>query len=115
MAGMARNFASDPAAVCAVRRAANKGARELGFADTGAMWRSKYDMAPDDFEKEMDRLWDQVRPLYLSLHAYVRKRLSEQYGPDVVPAHGPIPADLLGNMWAAGLVEYLSSSCAKGS
>ena len=79
---------------------ANKGARELGFADTGAMWRSKYDMAPNEFEKEMNRLWDQVRPLYLSLHAYVRKRLREQYGPDVVPAHGPIPADLLGNMWA---------------
>ena len=79
---------------------ANEGARELGFADTGAMWRSKYDMPPADFAKEMDRLWDQVRPLYLSLHAYVRKRLRQQYGPDVVPAHGPIPADLLGNMWA---------------
>jgi peptidyl-dipeptidase A len=79
---------------------ANQGARELGFADTGALWRSKYDMPPADFAREMDRLWDQVRPLYLSLHAYVRKRLREQYGPDVVPAHGPIPADLLGNMWA---------------
>ena len=41
---------------------ANKGARELGFADTGAMWRAKYDMPPDDFAKELDRLWDQVRP-----------------------------------------------------
>ena len=54
---------------------ANKGAKELGFQDNGAMWRSKYDMAPDDFAKELDRLWDQVRPLYLSLHAYVRSRL----------------------------------------
>ena len=43
----------------------NKGARELGFADTGAMWRSRYDMAPDDFAKELDRLWEQLRPLYL--------------------------------------------------
>ena len=51
---------------------ANKGARELGFQDNGAMWRSKYDMPPDDFAKELDRLWEQVRPLYLSLHAYVR-------------------------------------------
>ena len=50
----------------------NKGAKELGFADTGAMWRSKYDMPPDEFTKELDRLWDQVRPLYLKLHAYVR-------------------------------------------
>ncbi len=79
---------------------ANKGARELGFADTGAMWREKYDMPPDAFAREMDRLWDQVRPLYLSLHAYVRSRLRERYGAAVVPASGPIPAHLLGNMWA---------------
>jgi peptidyl-dipeptidase A len=79
---------------------ANKGARELGFANTGAMWRSKYDMAPDAFAKELDRLWEQVRPLYLSLHAYVRSKLREKYGDSVVPANGPIPADLLGNMWA---------------
>ncbi len=79
---------------------ANKGAREIGFADTGAMWREKYDMPPDAFAKELDRLWEQVRPLYVSLHAYVRNRLREQYGADVVPANGPIPAHLLGNMWA---------------
>src|SRR5262245_29888226 len=79
---------------------ANKGARELGFADTGAMWRAKYDMPPDAFAKELERLWNQVRPLYLSLHAYVRSKLREKYGDTVVPADGPIPADLLGNMWA---------------
>ena len=78
---------------------ANKGARELGFADTGALWRSKYDMPPDAFAKELDRLWDQVRPLYLSLHAYVRMRLHQKYG-DAVPASGPIPAHMLGNIWA---------------
>ena len=77
----------------------NKGAREMGFADSGAMWRSKYDMAPEEFTKELDRLWEQVRPLYLSLHAYVRMKLREKYG-DVVPANGPIPAHLLGNIWA---------------
>jgi peptidyl-dipeptidase A len=77
----------------------NKGARELGFADMGAMWRSKYDMPPDAFTAEMDRLWNQVRPLYLSLHAYARWKLREKYG-DIVPANGPIPAHLLGNMWA---------------
>ena len=78
---------------------ANKGARELGFKDTGAMWRSKYDMPPDAFAKEVDRLWEQLKPLYVSLHAYVRWRLREKYG-DVVPANGPIPAHLLGNIWA---------------
>jgi peptidyl-dipeptidase A len=76
----------------------NKGAGALDFADTGAMWRSKYDMPPDAFSKELDRLWDQLRPLYTSLHTYVRGRLREKYG-DIVPATGPIPAHLLGNLW----------------
>ncbi len=79
---------------------ANKGARELGFKDNGAMWRAKYDMPPDAFARELDRLWEQVRPLYVSLHAYVRSKLREKYGDKVVPADGPIPAHLLGNMWA---------------
>jgi peptidyl-dipeptidase A len=78
---------------------ANKGAKELGYADTGAMWRLKYDMPADDFTKDVDRLWAQVRPLYVSLHAYVRMKLHEKYG-DAVPADGPIPAYLLGNIWA---------------
>jgi peptidyl-dipeptidase A len=77
----------------------NVGAKELGFADTGAMWRAKYDMPADAFAKELDRLWDQVRPLYLELHAYVRMKLRQKYG-DVVPEKGPIPAHLLGNIWA---------------
>jgi peptidyl-dipeptidase A len=78
---------------------ANTGARELGFADSGAMWRAKYDLAPDAFTRELDRLWAQVRPLYVQLHAYVRKKLREKYGA-AVPADGPIPAHLLGNIWA---------------
>src|ERR1700683_3937300 len=79
----------------------NKGARDLGFADMGAQWRSNYDMPPDKFAAEIERLWQQVRPLYESLHAYVRTRLHEKYGA-AVPAEGPIPAHLLGNMWSQG-------------
>ena len=78
----------------------DKGSRELGFADAGALWRSNYDMPADDFAKELDRLWDQLRPLYLSLHAYVRGQLVKKYGKEIVPANGPIPAHLLGNIWA---------------
>ncbi len=78
----------------------NQGSRELGYADVGALWRSNYDMPPDEFAKELDRLWDQLRPLYLSLHAYVRGQLAKKYGKDVVPPNGPIPAHLLGNIWA---------------
>ena len=79
---------------------ANQGAREMGFPDVGAMWRSNYDMPPDDFSRELDRLWAQVRPLYVSLHAYARWKLAENYGKDVVREDAPIPAHLLGNMWS---------------
>ena len=78
----------------------NKGAREMGFKDTGAMWREKYDMEPDAFAAEMERLWQQVKPLYDSLFTYTRKKLIEKYGTQVVPETGPIPAHLFGNMWA---------------
>ena len=78
----------------------NKGARELGFDDLGAMWRSKYDMDPNDFAAELDRLWGQVRPLYEALHCHVRAKLVEKYGTDVVDPAGAIPAHLVGNMWA---------------
>ena len=54
----------------------NAGSRELGYTDVGALWRSKYDMPPDDFARELDRVWEQLRPLYLSLHAYVRGQLA---------------------------------------
>jgi len=78
----------------------NIGARELGFKDTGLLWRAGYDMPPDQFAADVDRLWEQVRPLYLSLYAFVRSRLSQKYGSRVVPPDGPIPAHLLGNPWA---------------
>ncbi|NND47032.1 MAG: M2 family metallopeptidase [Woeseiaceae bacterium] len=79
---------------------ANEGARELGYSDLGQMWRSNYDMSPADFEQESARLWDQVEPLYDELHCHVRAKLGEIYGDDRVPQNGPIPAHLLGNMWA---------------
>jgi len=79
---------------------ANEGAKELGFADVGALWRAGYDMPPDEFTVEVDRLWSQVKPLYDDLHCYVRGKLNEKYGDDVVPLDQPIRADLLGNMWA---------------
>lgn len=78
----------------------NKGAQELGFDDLGTLWRSNYDMPPDEFRAELDRLWDQVRPLYEPLHCLVRSKLNETYGDAVAPSSGPIPAHLLGNMWA---------------
>ncbi len=78
----------------------NDGAQGLGFKDTGALWRSGYDMDPDAFAAETDTLWTQVAPFYQNLHCYVRRKLNEKYGDSVQPKFGPIRADLLGNMWA---------------
>ncbi|HEX2762982.1 MAG TPA: M2 family metallopeptidase [Allosphingosinicella sp.] len=79
---------------------ANQGAKELGYADTGAMWRSGYDMPADEFAALTDQLWSEVKPLYVQLHCYTRAKLNEKYGRAVQPSDGPIRADLLGNMWA---------------
>jgi peptidyl-dipeptidase A len=79
---------------------ANEGAKELGFSDTGAMWRSGYDMSPEEFADLTEKMWQEVKPLYDSLHTYVRWNLHEKYGEAIQPATGPIRADLLGNMWA---------------
>ncbi|MFO0657935.1 MAG: M2 family metallopeptidase [Polyangia bacterium] len=78
---------------------ANKGAQNAGYADVGAMWRSRYDMPEDAFAAETERLWEQVKPLYEALHCYTRMKLRQTYG-NRVPESGPIPAHLLGNMWA---------------
>lgn len=79
---------------------ANEGARELGYADLGEMWRSSYDMSPMEFEAETERLWSQVRPLYDGLHCYARGRLQQKYGKERIPDGKPIPAHIFGNMWA---------------
>ena len=78
----------------------NQGARELGFADTGALWRAGYDMTPEQFSAELERVWKEVEPLYSELHTYVRRKLIEKYGADAKRSDGMIPAHLLGNMWA---------------
>ncbi|MGI9222461.1 MAG: M2 family metallopeptidase [Woeseiaceae bacterium] len=78
----------------------NEGAQEFGHADLGVLWKSKYDMSATDFEADTARLWEQVKPLYDELHCHVRAKLGEHYGEDKVPQDGPIPAHLLGNMWA---------------
>jgi peptidyl-dipeptidase A len=79
---------------------ANEGARDFGFKDTGVLWRSGYDMQPDAFTAETERLWGQVSPLYQKLHCHVRAKLADKYGKDKVADGKPIPAHLLGNMWA---------------
>ena len=78
----------------------NIGAKELGYQDTGELWRAGYDMTPAEFSAEMERAWTQLEPLYRELHTYVRTRLIQKYGKAADRADGMIPAQLLGNMWA---------------
>ncbi len=97
---------------------ANAGARAMGFADAGAMWRAGYDMPPDSFVVVVDKLWQEVRPLYVQLHAYVRRRLLARYGPKLVPPGGMLPVQLLGNMWGqdwSNLADVVVPPGASGS
>ncbi|XP_055929558.1 inactive angiotensin-converting enzyme-related protein-like [Argiope bruennichi] len=83
----------------------NEAARLNGFPDTGDMWREAYES--DTFEEDLEALWEQLRPLYEHLHAYVRRRLIQVYGNDKIKDDGPIPAHLFGNMWAQSWVSLL--------
>ncbi len=78
----------------------NAGAQELGYDNVGALWRSNYDMTPEQFTALTERLWNEVKPLYNQLHCFTRSKLNEKYGDGVQAKTGPIRADLLGNMWA---------------
>jgi peptidyl-dipeptidase A len=94
---IARPMAGDYQQMVAI---ANEGARDLGYPNVGDYWLSNYDMAPEQMEREVERLWGQMQPFYEQLHCYVRGRLNAHYGDAVQPETGPIRADLLGNMWA---------------
>jgi len=85
---------------------ANEGAKGIGFKDVAELWQANYDMPADKFAPEVDRLWNQVKPLYTQLHCYARRKLNAAYGDKVVPKTGPIPAHVFGNMWSQTW-EYL--------
>lgn len=85
---------------------ANEGAKAIGFKNVAELWQANYDMPSATFAPEVDRLWNQVKPLYTQLHCYARRKLNTMYGDAVVPKTGPIPAHLFGNMWAQSW-EYL--------
>jgi peptidyl-dipeptidase A len=86
----------------------NEGAAEIGYKDLSVLWRAGYDMPVDEFSQVATHLWDQVKPLYSELHCYVRGKLQATYGAEKVPNGQPIPAHLLGNMWAQQWGEIYS-------
>ena len=67
----------------------NKGAQEIGFADMGALWRSGYDMTPAEFEADIERLWQEVKPLYDDLHCYVREKPAQEVRQGQGPREAP--------------------------
>ncbi|KAK7873704.1 hypothetical protein R5R35_013236 [Gryllus longicercus] len=76
----------------------NEAAALNNFTDNSEMWLEAYETP--NFREDLQRLWEQMRPLYQQLHAYVRRHLRMRYGDAEVTQQGPIPAHLLGNMWA---------------
>ncbi|XP_071493991.1 angiotensin-converting enzyme-like [Diadema antillarum] len=89
----------------------NKIARANGFTDSGEAWRGRYEVESIPSLAEMvDDLYHQLEPLYLSLHAYVRRKLYNLYGPRYINLRGPIPAHILGHMWSQSW-SYLSDIC----
>ncbi|GLH09201.1 Uncharacterized protein GBIM_14305 [Gryllus bimaculatus] len=63
------------------------------YTDTSEVWLEPYEAK--DFRDQVRELWEQLRPLYEQLHAYVRRKLQEQYGEAEVSRDGPIPAHLV--------------------
>ncbi|XP_075415793.1 angiotensin-converting enzyme-like protein Ace3 [Tenrec ecaudatus] len=87
----------------------NKVARLNGYRDMGALWRMEYDVENEtsNLERSLEQLFTELQPLYLNLHAYVRRALHRHYGPQTINLRGPIPAHLLGSMWAQSWVNIL--------
>ncbi len=90
----------------------NKAAKEMNYPDVGAMWRAGYDMPPDQFSAELERLWQQVKPLYVSLQAYVRTKLVEKYGPDGGRCRWTYSRRPTGQSLGAGVGQHLPAGCA---
>ena len=75
------------------------GAKDLGYDGLTDLWFSKYDMPAEEFLADTDRVWEEVKPLYDALQCHVRDKLVDEYGNDVMPDNGMLPAHILGNMW----------------
>lgn len=70
---------------------------KIDFTSNAESWLHAYE--DDTFEYQLVDIFEQFKPLYQQLHAYVRFRLREKYGKRIVSEKGPIPMHLLGNMW----------------
>ncbi|KAF7271170.1 hypothetical protein GWI33_015938 [Rhynchophorus ferrugineus] len=75
----------------------NTAARLNNFTNTGEYW--SFPFETNSLESDLESAWNDIKPLYDQLHAYVRRRLREYYGPEKINKQAPIPSHILGNMW----------------
>ncbi|XP_055331108.1 LOW QUALITY PROTEIN: angiotensin-converting enzyme-like [Paramacrobiotus metropolitanus] len=92
----------------------NKAAHLSGYRDAGALWRSYYivdslNYADAVFLKDLENLWQQIRPLYLQLYTYVRRKLIQHFLNEKLSATAPVPAHLLGDLMSqswSGMLNF---------
>lgn len=106
--GVGRDLQPDYAKFIAL---SNEGAKAVGFHDTGELWRSVYDMPPNEMAADVERLWAEVKPLYVALHCHARAQLSAHYGTAIQPETGAIRIELTRNpvgMYWIGTYDLLA-------
>nr|CAI5824256.1 unnamed protein product [Callosobruchus analis] len=79
-------------------RLSNQASKMNNFTDTAEYWSFPFEST--DLFKDLENTWEEVKPLYEQLLTYVRRRLREFYGPERISRQAPLPAHILGNMWA---------------
>ncbi|KAM6385372.1 angiotensin-converting enzyme 2 [Alca torda] len=85
----------------------NEVAKLNSYSDYGDYWRANYEAdypeaykySRDQLIEDVEKTFEQIKPLYEQLHAYVRHRLEQVYGPEFISSTGCLPAHLLGDMW----------------
>ncbi|CAG9809927.1 unnamed protein product [Chironomus riparius] len=75
----------------------NDAAKYNNYTNAAEYWSAPFDTP--DLRYEMENVWQEILPLYELIHAYVRRKLREYYGPDKINRNAPLPAHILGNMY----------------
>ncbi|KRT82001.1 Peptidase, partial [Oryctes borbonicus] len=86
----------------------NTAAKLNNFTNTADYWNFPFES--QNFDVDLEEAWEEVKPLYEQLHAYVRRRLRDYYGPEKINRQAPLPAHILGNMWAQSWVDIFDIS-----
>src|SRR6218665_1600645 len=69
-----------------------------GCQNFGECWRNVYNYEVKNFDSACEDVWQQVKPLYQQIHAYVRRKLLNRYSNNTkdFPSTRQIPAHILG-------------------